>query len=272
MDILVYLKKLIRQNKYLEIIAYLLQNNILYKYLNLSGHVPFAPTKENLYNYGIKIAQKYINKYPGELKNKRVLEIGVGLTTVGLHYLVKKAKVSYAIGYDRFHCLCKENEEILRMYNLSSYSDRVLYLVGDLEILQKNIEKNSLDYIVSNAVLEHVNDMESLFAVLTELLKPRGIMYHEIDLRSHGRFQKFGELYFHVFSNKLWNLMGSNVGAPNRMLLKDYVKIFEKFGLEYKINIIKTFPRSELEKAKSYLKNKNIKDYEDFVVFVKLLN
>lgn len=45
---------------------------------------------------------------------------------------------------------------------------------------------SSIDLVVSNAVLEHVNDLEGTYSRLAVLLKPGGWMSHLIDFSSHG--------------------------------------------------------------------------------------
>jgi SAM-dependent methyltransferase len=49
------------------------------------------------------------------------------------------------------------------------------------------IEKNSVDMIVSQAVLEHVSDLPQVYRALWDWLRPGGYMSHCIDYRCHGR-------------------------------------------------------------------------------------
>ena len=95
-----------------------------------------------------------------------------------------------------------------------------------------------VDLIVSNAVLEHVNNLEQTFRNLYSLLSPFVIMIHKVDLRAHNRFLKGGPLWFLKYSNFLWKMMGNNIGAPNRMRFPDYKYILKKYGFEFKLRLM----------------------------------
>jgi len=65
-------------------------------------------------------------------------------------------------------------------------SNNIEYFTDGLESIN-HIPQNSIDLVISNAVLEHI-DPESLSAFLakvTQLLTPGGIMIHRIDYRDH---------------------------------------------------------------------------------------
>lgn len=50
----------------------------------------------------------------------------------------------------------------------------------------KVIEKDSVDMIISQAVLQHVNDLEGTYKAMHKWLKKDGLMSHSIDLKSMG--------------------------------------------------------------------------------------
>ena len=257
------IKNLIRRNKYVEMLAYILQNNQI---LNSSGSGEFGNTLDEMYEYGIKVAELYNEDYKGNLKNKVVLEIGTGYTRVAMLHMIKNYGISRVYCYDRFNCLHQDEQKLIEKYNLSSYLDKLKYITGTNDEISKQIQQQSIDYIVSNAVLEHVDDLELLFKNLTYVIKDNGTMYHKVDLRCHNRFKNFGELYFHTFDDTLWKAMGSNIGQPNRKLLKNYINLFERFDLNYYTNILEEFSYDELEMAKKYLTGKSIKDYKTAIV------
>lgn len=264
------IKKLLRTNKYLEMLSYLMQNNILNKVLNTSGEGSFDTSVEGMYEHAKKIAKQYRDNYNGNLENKTILEIGTGYTRSTMLFLIKEYDLQKVYCYDRFNCLHENDAQIIEKYNLSPYLDRLEYISGTNDTISEHIETGSIDYIISNAVLEHVDTLEILFDNLSKVFKKGGQMYHKVDLRCHNRFKKHGELYFHTFSEMLWNMMGDKIGQPNRKLLKDYYKIFKKFDLKCDTNIVERFSNEELSKAKNYLNNIDIKDYETSIVEFKL--
>lgn len=265
------IKKLLRQNKYVEMLAYVLQNNQM---LNTSGSGEFGNTIEEMHGHGKNVGDLYINNYKGSLEGKSVLEIGTGFTRTTILHMIKTANISKGYCYDRFNCLHENDDKIIKKFDLYPHLEKLYYLSGKNEELLK-IEKKSIDYIVSNAVLEHVDNLNLLFSTLSQLLKDDGVMYHKVDLRCHNRFKKHGELYFHTFSDKAWNMMGGNIGQPNRVLLKEYITLFEKYNLKYELNILENFSTVELEKAHRYLPSVELKEYEvsivEFKVYKKVL-
>jgi SAM-dependent methyltransferase len=48
------------------------------------------------------------------------------------------------------------------------------------------VEANSVDMIFSQAVMEHVDDLQTAYEKMHQWLKPGGIISHEIDFRCHG--------------------------------------------------------------------------------------
>ncbi len=260
------LKKMLRQNKYIEVLAYILQNNQI---LNSSGTGEFGNTIEEMYLHNVNVAQLYAKNYGGDLNNKVVLEVGTGFTRATMLYMIKECNLKKAYCYDRFNCLHENDDKIIQKYDLEPYLEKLEYISGVNEELLK-IEHSSIDYVVSNAVLEHVDTLELLFDVLSKLLKTEGEMYHKVDLRCHNRFKKHGELYFHTFSDAFWNMMGGNIGQPNRKLLKEYLSLFDDFDLVCSTNVFEQFSDEELKKAESYLNNANIHDYKVAVAEFKL--
>ena len=108
---------------------------------------------------------------------------------------------------------------------LNEYLNRLEYISGEYKYLSK-IDNTSVDYIVSNSVLQHVDDLDTLFGIMSNLLIPlNGVMYHRVDLRCMNKFKKYGELYFLTFNESMWRLMGDNIGQSNRKSIIDYYKL-----------------------------------------------
>jgi SAM-dependent methyltransferase len=88
------------------------------------------------------------------------------------------------------------------------------------------------DFIVSRAVLEHVDDVEKSLVGMAAALKPGGRMLHMVDLRDHGLFHPpHHELAFLETPQWLHRLMTRGAGRPNRVLTHEYRRILRSTGL-----------------------------------------
>lgn len=255
------IKTCIRKNIYVEIVSYILQNKFLYKAFNTSGEGNFEKTADGLFRHADGIVGQYMNNYHGDLSGKCILEIGTGVSTATAYLLAGKTGARKVYTYDRFCCLHKNNRKVLEKYRLIEIGDRVEYFYGPANLLRERVPSKSINYIVSNAVLEHVNTLEELVSNMCAVLSDDGVMYHRVDLRCHNRFKRKGELYFHTFSEKLWNMMGNKIGHPNRLLLKDYLRIFAENKLACRLINMSYFDENVLNEAEMYLGGVNIQDY-----------
>lgn len=91
--------------------------------------------------------------------------------------------------------------------------------------------QRSADFVISRAVLEHVDDLPGTFADMKRALKPGGIALHQVDLRSHGLHRR-NVLDFLLPPPWLWSLMFSNKGVPNRWRANRYREIVSALGVD----------------------------------------
>ena len=70
---------------------------------------------------------------------------------------------------------------------------------------EKVILKNSVDMIISQAVLEHVNDLAGSYIAMHKWLKPGGLMSHEIDFKCHRISANWD--YHWTYSDFIWKLI-----------------------------------------------------------------
>jgi len=95
---------------------------------------------------------------------------------------------------------------------------------------------NSIDYLYSNAVLEHVIDPEQTLKEIYRVLKKGGITAHQVDLRDHRDFTK--PLEFLTYSQEEWNRelaevkKGSPTNHMNRWRFNDWKAGLMKVGFE----------------------------------------
>jgi len=69
------------------------------------------------------------------------------------------------------------------------------------------IRENSVDFILSHAVMEHVENPEAVYRLLFSWLKPGGAMSHMIDYRSHNLAREWNGHW--AYSEAVWKVMRS---------------------------------------------------------------
>lgn len=87
----------------------------------------------------------------------------------------------------------------------------------------------TFDVVFSNAVLEHVADVPASLTAIRALMRPGGVMFHDVDLRSHQRIEKH-PMQILEYPNWLWRAMSSHSGEPNRVRLPEYLRIVRELG------------------------------------------
>ena len=205
----------------------------------------------------------YSGLSPQSIQNKKILEIGTGENLgVGIKLICHGAQRVDTI--DRFNSLMAEDgqvklyREIKRSlsndqrdlfssaiefdgeYKYRLNEDRLRYITGvGIEDLDTVLKNENYDLIISRAVLEHVFGIEHAIDVMDKLLRPGGVMIHEVDFRDHGMFSRFGfnPLTFLTVNDNLWHKMTSHIGAPNRRIINFYRDTFSSLG--YDIHILK---------------------------------
>jgi len=69
---------------------------------------------------------------------------------------------------------------------------------------KKNIKRDSVDMIFSQAVLEHVEDLQSVYRTIHSWLKPKGYSSNQIDFKSHGFSNEWNGHW--TYSSLFWKL------------------------------------------------------------------
>jgi hypothetical protein len=93
------------------------------------------------------------------------------------------------------------------------------------------IEPESVDVIVSHAVLEHVVDLESTYRALSLWLKPGGMMSHQIDFTAHGTAEKWNG--YRAYPEFLWKtIVGRRPYLINRQPCSAHLDLLDRNGFE----------------------------------------
>jgi hypothetical protein len=104
-------------------------------------------------------------------------------------------------------------------------SELLTYISGrGIEEVAGTLPPDSIDVIVSNAVLEEVQPLDDALNALDRIWRAGGIQIHKIDLRDYGMFTKHGfhPLEFLTIPDGIYRYMSESAGAPNRHLVDYY--------------------------------------------------
>ena len=199
--------------------------------------------------YSERKFEEFSTRVPiGKMKGAHILELGPGGSIgFGLLALQAGAKKYTAID-DGQHVFIKKSQ--LKSYQALLGSDRTLFKRYFIETTEGSTNYNpayiefvsidqlsryplpdaSIDIIYSCAVLEHVHNIDLCFAEMSRVLKTRGLMYHEVDLRDHIFSQK--SLCFLTLSDHWFKALFQNTGGyVNRKRISHYRSLAKKCGL-----------------------------------------
>lgn len=123
----------------------------------------------------------------------------------------------------------KNFREILKEYFRIKY-------IAPLDARKTGIESNSVDFILSNATMEHIpqKDLPDIMKECYRIMKPGGIMSNVIDYRDHWSFfdNSISVYNYLQYSDKEWNKLNPSIMYQNRMRHSDYIKIINDAGFE----------------------------------------
>ena len=194
------------------------------------------------------IPQEQIEEY---LMGKQVLEYGPGdVPAVGVLMLAHGA--ASVVCVDRFplYSLSKTNVQVLSALmnklpaHLQERAQSIFVKEGDPAsgFLESRLRylvspsglsglEHTVDLIVSRAVLEHVDDLDSTFVDIQRALRTTGVAVHQVDLKSHGLHQQ-NPLDFLTWPQHLWTWMYGRKGYINRWRLDRYRAALTAAGLQ----------------------------------------
>jgi methyltransferase family protein len=100
------------------------------------------------------------------------------------------------------------------------------------------LNRESVDMIFSQAVLEHVDQLEATYQAMRAWLRPTGFMSHEIDFKSHGTADEWNGHW--TYSDLRWKLMrGRRPYLINRQPYSVHLGLLKKTGF----NVILDCPK-----------------------------
>jgi SAM-dependent methyltransferase len=121
-------------------------------------------------------------------------------------------------------------------------ASRTRYLTAGVDSLAR-IRSSSVDFVFSNAVLEHVRhrDVDAVLAETRRILRPGGVASHVVDLRDH----LADALNNLRFSPRLWEsgFMADSGFYTNRIRFAEMLRRFEAAGFRTRIVELVTWSR-----------------------------
>ncbi len=103
------------------------------------------------------------------------------------------------------------------------------------------VRKNSIELILSQAVLEHIDELEKAYSSMYYWLKPGGLSSHEIDFKSHGTARDWNGHW--RYRDLLWRIVrGNRKYFLNREPLSSHLRYAESAGLDLKLLLKVTMP------------------------------
>jgi SAM-dependent methyltransferase len=209
---------------------------------------PYQFNEKHL-TYSQKQFNAFLEKIGGKnsIKNKTILELGPG-GSIGFGLLaLKNGASNYLAIDDGIHAfITKKQMDWYR--KLSNYDDKFIkeifknkngkYYYNESKIKFITINQNSkyslpdksVDFIYSCAVLEHVHNLDLCFSEMSRVLKSKGIMNHQVDLRDHIFSQD--SLWFLTINDFWFTLLFKNTGEyVNRKRISYYHNLIKKYSL-----------------------------------------
>jgi SAM-dependent methyltransferase len=120
------------------------------------------------------------------------------------------------------------------------------------------------DLIISNAVLEHLMDVDVAMRRLKDLLAPGGGMAHAFGFMNHTLFDRVHSQHYLTFSPLMWRLMTSNGSPPNRVSLSGFRRAVAAAGLtEAKFVVTERYSSADTEYALRHAHRSVVADNAD---------
>lgn len=94
---------------------------------------------------------------------------------------------------------------------------------------RSTIQRDSLDMVFSQAVLEHVDELPQTYRALYEWLKPNGYMSHQIDFKCHDSAREWNGHW--TYSDFMWKIArGKDTWLINREPHSTHVRLMRESG------------------------------------------
>lgn len=202
---------------------------------------------ESAYHYADSVVSNWLNhvqrylRHPPELDGKSALELepgpdlGTGLVLLGkglgsyhaidAHYSLARHPEQLHRGIaERFAAETGQSAEPLleALEKWAEGSAGSLQYVHDPRFRLEDFGENTMDFLLSHAVFEHLSDVARVVKGLSFVARPGALLIAEIDLQTHTRWiRQIDPLNIYRYSPFIYRSFGFS-GIPNRVRPDDY--------------------------------------------------
>jgi hypothetical protein len=187
---------------------------------------PFSANDlERTIDHAIGIVDRLQERGPIEWTGRRILEIGPGSDLATGAVMLARGAASYH-AVDAFDNRTQARPDLYSALNarLGSHIDpsQLGFTLADFPAIDEL--DGEFDVIVSNATLEHIEDVPRLFAALAQRAAPGCQMVHHVDGQTHMRWVKDRDpLNILRYTDEVYHRLLAFPGAPNRLRAGDYL-------------------------------------------------
>lgn len=137
---------------------------------------------------------------------------------------------------------------------------------------QGAVERNALDMVYSQAVLEHVDNLPEVYRAMYAWLKPGGFMSHQIDFKCHNSAREWNGHW--TYSDFMWKLVrGKDVWLINRLPWSAHVRYMNASGFrivsEQLVTEESRITRAQLAPRFKFIPDQDLSTCDAFVQAVK---
>ena len=219
---------------------------------------------------------KYGSLSADSLNGKRILELGFG-DNLGVALKFLAAGAEQVVCIDKFYSaresshereIYKALRETLTGDSRRLFDDAISLEQGftlnparlvcmngvELERGVQNLAdlQRPFDLVISRAVIEEIYQPDELFKALDTVLVEGGYMLHKIDLSDYGMFREndMHPLTFLTISDRVYRMMASDSGIPNRKRIGYYRDQLDRLGYKSTFFITSILGKGTLEPHK----------------------
>lgn len=188
---------------------------------------------------------RVVNAQGRSLTGKRALvfgyggrfELGVRLLEAGTEHVVLCDKFAPPDDRSNAALLARHGQYLIRENGRPRPRPEKMTLIeADIRAVHASAELPACNYVFSNSVYEHLEDVNGVTCALAGLTVPDGLHVHYVDLRDHFFKYPFEML---TYSERVWQRWLNPTSHHNRFRLWHYRAVFEQYFEKVEIEVLR---------------------------------